>query len=112
MCKKKYRSDLIPLQKEMKRQEEVYLVFIKRKEKTEITPFYKSSATLQQVRSARIIQRWWRKIFREEKEVEKKKESNSRVLNIISKSILCIEFDSMTVIDFFLILMDIPKIFY
>ncbi|XP_077268385.1 uncharacterized protein LOC143900658 [Temnothorax americanus] len=64
------------LEKEMKRQEEAYLVFIKRKEKTGITYFYKSLATFERAHSARIIQRWWRKIFwdREGKEeVEKEK---------------------------------------
>ncbi|XP_011706066.1 PREDICTED: uncharacterized protein LOC105461272 [Wasmannia auropunctata] len=53
------------LEKKMKRQEETYLVFIKQKEKIGITHFDKSLAMFQQVRSARIIQRWWRKILRD-----------------------------------------------
>ncbi|XP_071563381.1 uncharacterized protein, partial [Temnothorax nylanderi] len=71
-----WRSNLTPLQKEMKRQEEAYLVFIKRKEKTGITYFYKSLAMFERAHSARIIQRWWRKIFSDregKEEVEKEK---------------------------------------
>jgi len=63
------------LQKKIKQQEDLYLVFVKLKEKIGLTHFYKSLAMFQQICSAKIIQRWWRKIFwdRKEKEVEKEK---------------------------------------
>jgi len=74
----------------MKQQEELYLVFVKLKKIIGLTHFYKSLAMFQQTRSAKIIQRWWRKIFwnRKEKEVEKEKKV-TRMYFTLRQSLYC-----------------------
>ncbi|XP_025995635.1 uncharacterized protein LOC105194726 [Solenopsis invicta] len=68
------KRDKYNLEKEMKRQEEIYSIL---KEKPRVTRFYESLATTEQERSVRIIQSWWRKIFLEHRkrkeEIEKEK---------------------------------------